>query len=212
VDTGGPGSNAIFGLFEPGKSPFRIKGTAYTGLFQSFDVLIPGGWASVAAAFEDPRVVEFFKQPFLPSSMYDVFPILEADRVAGRLAGKPWRSIARESAVYQVERDLGGVYRGLLKLASARMVVERSPRILMQYLDFGSIEGELVGTTRYEGLISGIPRPASLWLHTCVEAFVLTLFAAAGTHDASVIVHPFQYEGDRDGMEMTRARLSISWV
>jgi hypothetical protein len=205
-------THEIYGPFEPGQSPFRAKGTTYLALYASFDKRVPGGSEAVFSRIEDARVIAFFEQRFLASSTYDILPMLEASKLAAKIAGAPWREFVRGGAKFTAERDLNGVYRVLLKLASPRMVVERLPRILVQYFTFGHVEGHFSGPTRYEAIARGIPKPVAPWLTHAAEGFVPTVMGAAGAKDAAVIVHPFDVEDHVQGMEMHTTRFSVSWV
>ena len=202
----------LYGPFRPGESPFRIKGTAYQGLFASFDQRVPGGSKGVLARLEDPTVARFFEQPFLAGSTYDLLPLLEASQLAARVAGVPWREFVKGGARLQAERDLRGIYRMLLKLASPRMLVERLPRLLVQYFTFGSVEGRFSGETRFEGAARGIPAPVAPWLAAICEGFVPTVMAAAGAPDSAVLIHPFEEDGEEQGMALLTTRFSVSWI
>jgi hypothetical protein len=202
----------IYGPFEPGESPFRTKGTSYLGLVASFDRRVPGGSKAVFARLEDPRVAAFFGQKFLAGSSYDILPLLEASMTAAKVANVPWREFVRGGARFQAERDLNGVYRVLLRVASARLVVERLPRILVQYFNFCEVDGRFSGEKRYEARLRGVPRPVAPWLSWIGEGFVPVLMEAAGAPNAAVLVHPFEPEGEVRGMPTSTTRFSISWT
>lgn len=202
----------IYGPFAPGESPFRTKGTGYLGLFDSFDRRVPGGKKAVFARLADPRVAAFFAQRFLASSTYDLLPLLDASMTAAKITNVPWREFVRGGARIQAERDLDGVYKVLLRVASARLVVERLPRILVQYFNFGAVEGRFSGEKRFEARIRGVPRPVAPWLTAIGEGFVPVVMQAAGAASSVVLVHPFEHDGEAHGMETTSARFSVSWT
>ena len=201
----------VYGPFVPGESPFKVKGVAYQGLVASFDGRVPGGYAGVLEKIADPEAHAFLAQRFLAGSTYDILPLLEASMTAARVAGIPWREFVRGGARRQAERDLNGVYRMFLRLASAGMVVERLPRILVQYLTFGQLEGEQIGPTRYEAKIAGIPKVVSPWLDCVGEGFVPFVMSAAGAKSARFVIHPNEPGGDVRGMELVNARFAIVW-
>lgn len=204
-------AHEIYGPFAPGESPFRTKGTAYLGLLASFDRRVPGGSKAVLERLTDPRVAAFFGRRFLASSMYDVLPLLEASMLAAKIAGVPWREFVRGGARFQAERDLSGVYRMLLRVASPTLVVERLARILVQYFDFGEVEGEFTGMTRFEARVRGVPRPVAPWLTAIGEGFIPVVMKAAGAQKTSVLVHPFEPSGHVRGMEVASARFRVTW-
>lgn len=205
-------THPIFGDFAPGTSPFRAKGTVYQGLFASFDRRVPGGSRAVLERIEDRDVLAFFDQRFLAGSTYDVLPLLEASQVSSRVAGIPWREFVRGGARFQAERDLNGVYKVLLRLAAPRIVVERLPRVLIQYFNFGKVSGSFSGPTRYEAAAHAIPRPVAPWLGAVAEGFIPHVMTAAGAKEVAVIVHPFTSDGEAHGMELLAARFSVTWV
>jgi hypothetical protein len=205
-------AHEIYGPFVPGESPFRTKGTAYLGLLASFDRRVPGGSKAVLARLENPDTITFFSQRFLASSTYDILPLLEASQLAAKVAGTPWREFVRGGARFQAERDLNGVYKVLLRVASVRLVVERIPRILGQYFNFGEVDGSFVGEKRYEARVRGVPRSVGVWLSAIGEGFVPVLMEAAGAKEVAVLIHPFATDGRVQGMETLTTRFSVSWI
>lgn len=206
------GIHPIYGRFEPGRSPFRTKGTSYIGLVTRFDRDLPGGFPSVLERIEDPKAAAFLGQSFLASSTYDILPLLDAGQVGARLGGKIYRSFVREGAAYQADRDMSGVYRMLLRIATPGLVVERIPRVLMQYLDFGKMTGALTDEYRYEGMLTGIPKPVCPWIHSVLEGFTPVVMAKAGASATTVMVRPFEAEGSVDDMPIMKARVTVSWT
>jgi hypothetical protein len=203
----------LYGPFVPGASPFRAKGTAYRGLIASLDSRVPGGSAAVFERLKDPDTKAFFAQTFLAGSTYDVLPLLEASMLAAKVAGQAWFPFVRGGAKFQADRDLNGVYKVMLRLASPRLVVERLPRVLVQYFNFGSVAGEFsaASKTRYEASAHGIPKPVAPWLATIAEGFIPVVMSAAGAMKTSVLVHPFERESSVQGMDVCTARFSITW-
>lgn len=204
--------HAIYGPFDPGQSPFKTKGTAYVGINERFEVRLAGGFDAVLERVEDPRVRSFFAQRFLPSSMYDVLPLVEAAQIGAKIVGQSWREFVREGAALQAEKDMRGVYRMLLCVASPQLVVERLPRMLVRYFDFGKVVGEFNGSNRYEAVLTGIPKTVGPWLQGVAEGFIPAVMATSGARQTSVIMHPFEFEADGPGMDFTTTRLSVTWV
>ncbi len=201
----------LYGPFVPGEGPFRVKGVVYQGLVASFDARVPGGSVGVFSSLDDPDTKRFFETRFLAGSTYDFLPLLEASMAAARIAGQSWREFVRGGARLQAERDMKGVYRMFLKLASPSLVVERLPRILMQYFAFGRVSGELAKPGRYEARIEGIPKPVSPWLGAAAEGFMPFVMATAGAKDLRFVIHPSSSSGDVRGMELVTTRFAIIW-
>lgn len=201
----------LYGPFVPGEGPFRVKGVAYQGLIASFDARVPGKAAGVFAKLEDPDARRFFEQPFLAGSTYDIFPLLDASQLAARVVDQSWREFVRGGARLQAERDLKGVYRLFLKLATPSLVVERLPRILVQYFAFGSLSGELVSKTRYEARVRGVPKQVATWLGSVGEGFVPVVMSTTGAAEPRFVIHPSEPDGSAHGIDLVSARFAIVW-
>ena len=203
----------VYGPFSAGASPFRTKGNVYHSLFEAFDKRVPGGASAVFARLEDRDVKAFVEQRFLAASMYDFLPLLELSMISARLAGRGWREFVREGASFTAARDLNGIYKVMLKLATPRMVVERLPRILIRYFDFGRVEGAVSPSrpTRYEAAVHDIPKPVWPWLSAVAEGFIPLVMANAGAKDATVIMYPPTSSGVRGGMDLLTGVFSVTW-
>lgn len=171
--------SALLG-FTAGQSPYKVKGHVYEGLFESTDKRCPGGVAAVLPRLADPALLAFFGQRFLASSSYDLLPLLEFGREAAHLAGVPYSTYVRGGARLQAEKDVNGLYRALLRLASPSLVVARMPRVMMQYMTFGNAAGRMLDERTYEILVRGVPEPVQVWLTAAAEGFVPFVLETAG--------------------------------
>ena len=158
--------------FTAGASPYRVKGHVYRGLFESTEKRCPGGVAAVLPRLGDEELAAFFQQKFLAASFYDLLPLLEFGREAAHLAGVPYSTYVRGGARLQAEKDVNGLYRAMLRLASPSLVVARMPRVVMQYMTFGNATGRMVAERTYEILVRGVPEPVQVWLIAAAEGFV----------------------------------------
>ena len=201
----------MYGPFAVGASPFRTKGNVYRALLEAFDVQVPGGASAVLSRLEGPEVKAFFEQQFLVGSMYDILPLLEASMMSARVANQGWREFVRGGGRFQAERDLNGIYKMMLKLATPRQVVERLPRMLIRYFDFGRVEGAASQRTRYEAAVHDIPKPVWPWLSAVAEGFIPFVMSNAGAKDATVIMHPPTPTGVRAGMGLLTGLFSVTW-
>jgi hypothetical protein len=186
---------------------------AYQGLLESFDARVPGG-AKEAIALLSPETAAFFDQPFLAGSMYDILPLLDLSRQGALLCQVSWREFVREGARRQAERDTSGVYRFMLRLASPKLVVERLPRVMVQYFDFGEVSGEHdpEGRTRFDASVRGLPEPVAPWLSAVGEGFIPVVMRRAGARDVSVLVHPPRPCGLQAGVRLLEARFAVKWT
>jgi hypothetical protein len=198
-------------MFAPGEGPFRAKGTVYTGLVVSTDQRCPGGFKAVLDNLPDDALRAFFTQRFLASSRYDIFPIIPFSRAAAKLAGLPPLQYSKEGARFAANRDIHGVYRFLLKLASPRLVAERLPRAYMQYFDFGQVEGRSLGEREFEIVGRGFPEPVAEWLVTAIEGFVPVAMQIAGARGILTRIDPLVREGEQHGVPLVRSRLHLMW-
>ncbi len=197
--------------FAPGESPFRAKGTVYRNLFDSADARVPGGHRGVLQRLDDPQLVAFFDQTFLAASTYDVLPIVPFGMTAARLSGMTYPEFVRGGAAFSAKRDMSGVYRVFLKLASPAAVVKRLPRILLQYFDFGSIEGRFVGEHAYEAVTRGMPQTLSVWSASVAHGFLPVVLEAAGARDVDVRMGPREPEREERGVMLYRSSFVVSW-
>src|SRR3954447_20372280 len=101
--------------FRPGEGPFRIKGVAYRGHLEYVAEHVPGGIAEMLAGFRDPALVQFFEQKFLPSSLYDIIPLVVAGYVCARQSRRTFYDFVRVRSRYQAQKDISGIYRLLIK-------------------------------------------------------------------------------------------------
>src|SRR6056297_1746079 len=109
--------NWPFGL---GESPFHIKGVAYKGTLESISKDSGSGMKRVLdrIADERPELSRFIDGPFLASSKYDVFGLPLFTFYVAEELGRDFKAHVYRISRAQLEADLSGVYRFLLKLAS----------------------------------------------------------------------------------------------
>jgi hypothetical protein len=199
-------------MFAPGEGPFHAKGTIYMGLLASTDARCPGGTTAVIDALEDDRLRAFFGQHFLAASWYDLLPLLPFSQTAARVAGVAYGPYAKEGARFQAARDIHGVHRFFLKLASPRMVADRLPRLMMQYFDFGRAEGTSTGDKSHTVTGRRIPEPLCGWLSTVIEGFVPAAMQHAGARSIVARTDTPQPDGTAHGVALVRTQLHLTWT
>ncbi len=197
--------------FAPGESPFRTKGNVYRSLFDSADARVPGGHQAVLARIDDPGLAAFFAQRFLAASTYDVLPIVPFGMLAARMTGMSYSEFVRTGAAFTARRDMNGVYRVLLKLASPEAVVKRLPRILLQYFDFGEIDGRPVGKQAYEAVARGLPQPLIVWLLNVAHGFVPVVMEAAGARGIELQIGAREPDREEQGVLLYRTSFVVTW-
>jgi hypothetical protein len=166
---------------EPGKSPFHIRGTAYLGHLAWIDEHFPGGRKAFLALLSPP-MRDFFSQTFLAISMFDFLPLASAGQVCARALKMKFTEFIEMRGRHQAQVDIGGVYRVLLKVTSARLIASKLPGIMGKYFDFGSVRpiSEEVRCVRFE--VTGIPQMLFDWFYACYTGYVEVVVGAAGGH------------------------------
>src|ERR1700748_3163446 len=105
--------------FAPGTSPFRVKGSVYLATHEFFAQRVRGGMDTLYAELRnEPALLAFMQQKFLPSSWYDVLPVAQLIEAEARAMGVPLGQYLRVRTRYQADRDIAGVYRFIMRLVS----------------------------------------------------------------------------------------------
>ena len=164
------------------------------------------------ARIEDEALKNFLAQNFLAASWYDVMPLLAFSKMAAQVANVPHSKYARDGARFTANRDINGVHRVFLKLASPKLVADRLPRMMLQYFDFGSVEAEATGPRSYEILAREIPEPISEWLMLMIEGFVPVALQLAGAQSVVAKMDPPKPDGSAKGVSLVATRLHLVWV
>ncbi len=199
-------------MFPPGEGPFRGKGLLYKGLVASTDARCPGGYSAVLARFEEGPLRDFLTQNFLAASLYDVMPLIAFSKMAAVVANVPHVKYAHDGARFTANRDINGVHRVFLKLASPKLVAERLPRLMLQYFDFGRVSGAATGPRSYEMIAHEIPEPIAEWLMLMIEGFVPVALQLAGARSVVAKVDPPEPDGSSKGVALVATRLHLAWV
>ena len=197
--------------FRPGESPFKIKGVAYRGHLEYVAEYVPGGVEEMLGGFRDPSLADFFRQKFLPSTFYDIIPLVVAGYVCARQARKSFSEFVRIRSRYQAELDVGGIYRVLIKLVSPMHVIERLSALQAQYLSFAEGGVEVLGDKHVMFSRPKLPHMLAGWTGTVLEAYVDVLLTRAGAR--SVLARPLPLVGDGlvHGVPAVKWQCEVSW-
>ncbi len=194
----------------PGSSPFRCKGLVYLGAKEFYAKKIPdpeGGAQWIA----DGHLRAFWNQHFLASTWVDALPIVALSRAAARVSNVPHNALVRDNARFVAERDIQGVYRLLLRVASAGMVAARLPKAFLQYFNFGKIGEQTSESKSSEVVLSEIPEPLAGWLCVCFEGFIPTALTMSGASDALVRCENLGIDGSKDRIPTCSLRIHMRW-
>lgn len=197
--------------FAPGEAPFRVKGTAYRGHLEYVEQHVPGGVRAMCEALEDARQREFFRQPFLAASLYDVFPLALAGVVCGKLTGQPYLDFVRVRSQAQARSDLTGVYKVLLAFASPQAVASRIPRLMGQYFDFGDTTIEERAPSWIVATRSGLPAPIAPWYAAVSEGYGRVVIAQAGGTEPQLDVVAVEPDGRQAGLDLVKLVFDLRW-
>ncbi len=194
-----------------GGSPFHCKGLVYQGAKAYYEKRIPGGTKEMRSWMTDPALFTFWDRDFLAGAWYDALPIVELSRAAAHAAGVPHLILVKENARAVAERDIHGVYKVLLRLASPELVVKRLPRAALQYFDFGEVRDEQLEGKSFTATQFGIPEHMSAWMSACIQAFSPVALETAGAKNVRVRTTVSPVVGQREGVDLVEIRIQMTW-
>lgn len=196
----------------PGASPFHVKGVLYRGTQEYFAKEVPGGIEALYAQLaDDPALLAFIQQTFLPSSWYDVLPAARLIRAEARAVGLTLARYLRLRTRYQAERDIGGVYRVLLKLASPDLVANRLPRLMAQMFDFGTTDTRVLATGHLDMRMRAFPAALVDWYVGCFGVYADVALRLAGAQNVAVTTKTPLPDGDRDGIPLVVIGIEVRY-
>jgi hypothetical protein len=118
----------------------------------------------------------------------------------------------RENAAWVARRDLRGVYKIILSLASVEAVAMRLGGLSMRYFDFGSAETRKLGPSSIESDRVGIPAPLGTWFTWCAEAFIPVALTLAGAKSVEIHSGGARPDGVVHGVPTVRMTFRIAWT
>ncbi len=197
--------------FVLGESPFRAKGVLYIGTQTFFDEHLRGGASELYGDIREPELAAFISQRFLPSGWYDVMPVPVLIAYEARALRMDLAEYLRHRTRWQAQRDLSGVHRWLLKMASPRMVATRLPKVMTQMFDFAS--AEIASSSSDQALVhlDGIPAVLNEWFHNALGVYAETALKLAGARRVDTSVDGSTGSGERAGIALNRLTLRLRW-
>jgi hypothetical protein len=194
-----------------GKSPFHIKGSAYSGLRTRQVKMVPGGLEAVLKLVEDAETRDFLRQKFMPTEWYDYLPVLVLAGAAVAASGREADDIISEGAIKHAEQDLGGVYRILLFFTTPETAMRRMPVVHKQYFDFGDADVRIVGKGVAESFITGVPAIAAPFYELYVGEFVNRLLVLSGGKNPHAQWAEPEPDGEKAGIQTVEIRVRTTW-
>jgi len=196
--------------YPPGTSPFRIKGNVYRYVKEIHQEWVPGGVASVEAALDDAQLRDFYRTSFLAGGWYDYLPLVLIESVAAELMGTDGESYLTAAGRRLADRDLGGLYRLLLRFTSPENAMERMAGVYRQYYNFGRSEVTLIEGGA-EARIHGMPAIVVQLYRTVATAFVIRLVELAGAKKPRGEWTDPVPCGTQDGVPLVSASSVLRW-
>ncbi|HEY3494344.1 MAG TPA: hypothetical protein VGK73_06650 [Polyangiaceae bacterium] len=193
------------------RAAFNVKGLVYRGTQEFYARRLTGGLESLRRQLVDEAIVRFWEQNFSPGGWYDLFPLMAINQAAARVAGLPYTELVKENAAYIAERDINGVYRLLLKLASPELVASKLPRASLQYLDFGEAEGHHVGEKRFHAVQRRVPAAFAPWMTASVQGFAPTALRIVGAKDILITTRSVSQDAPSAENRTVELTHEISW-
>jgi hypothetical protein len=197
--------------FEPGHSPFHMRGSVYAGTRKYFDAHVPGGIDAAYREIRDPQLLAFFQQEFAPDGWYDVLPVAPLIRAEAKAAGVPIAEYMRARARFQAQLDIQGLHRLLLKIASPEMVAMRMPALISRVFDFGQASAERRGRGHVTSIMRGWPLILGEWYLNAFNVYTDTALRLAGAIQCTVRLAPPEPEGAQQGVETVTIRSDTLW-
>jgi hypothetical protein len=193
-------------------SPFRTKGVLYLGTRTYFETQTSRGIEAVAEQLPPGRLQDFIRQQFLAGSQYEVMVVPALIEAEARAMGQPLERYLLHRTRWQADRDIHGVYKLMLKLASPEMVITRLPKVLTQMFNFGAPTVAITERKRAETTIAGIPAALVPWLEVGFRVYCETAVQLAGGRATHWIPIAPSVESPKDGFPMRTLRAAMTWV
>ena len=188
-----------------------MKGLVYIGAREFYAKRLAGGLEALRAQLVNPDVIAFWDQPFVASSWYDLYPLMAINQAASRLAGLPYTDLVTENARCIAQRDIRGVYKLLLNVASPELVARRLLVVALDYLDFGQSKGEFVRPKVFRATQLRVPAPFSAWMKATVHGFVPVAMGTAGAQDVQIETQIQGSHVQTSGSRVVEIVHEISW-
>lgn len=197
-------------IFSPGMSPFRASGVVYKGLFDFIGNNIPGGLPRVLSELRSPELVAFLERGFSTTSWYDALPAPYLGHAVARVRGVPYEQQLRDTNTW-VENRMGGLYRALLRVASAETVALAIPRATAVIHAFGKATAHAVAPRHVVGVRTGIPRPLVRWIGLSNAIYLELAVARAGALRPRVVFGIPEADSEVSGVPTFRVSFELTW-
>jgi hypothetical protein len=177
---------------------------------QWIDENFPGGREAFFAALSPPMAA-FFRQTFLAIANVDFLPLVAAGYVCARVLNTSLDAFVEMRARHQALLDVGGVYRLLLKVSSARMVAARLPKIMSKYFDFGDVLLVREQALQVDFTVERLPQLVVPWFVACYRGYIEVALGVAGAK-LPVLETRVEAQPEHRGFPTARLIARVTWA
>ncbi len=193
----------------PGEGPFQIKGLAHRGLLQYCQQRVDGGIRAFSAALPSSALRDFFSQPFLAGSFYDLLPLAAGSAVAADMTHLSLEAFAQQQGRAQAMHDVQNAYRALLQGRTSDDFHLRLRPLASRYYNFGEWDVLREEPLRLRISCRGIPSWLMIWFTPMLSGYFAGLVAAMGKPHSQVVVASSRREGSAAGIHLSNLDLDI---
>lgn len=193
----------------PGEGPFQIKGLAHRGLLQYCQQRVDGGIRAFSAALPGSALRDFFSQPFLAGSFYDLLPLAAGSAVVADMTRVSIEAFAQQQGRAQAMHDVQNAYRALLQSRTSDDFHLRLRPLASRYYNFGEWDVQRDDPHRLRITCRGIPSWLMTWFTPMLSGYFAGLVAAMGKPHSQVVVASSRREGTAAGISLSNLDLDI---
>jgi hypothetical protein len=195
--------------YPPGESPFHIKGEFYRQQAESIAYHDGKSGGALTRILEREGLLEFARQPFLSSAMYDVLPLPRIVIAAAEARGRDVYEMTSGMGRAAVEGQMTGVYARFLTRLTTANFGQRFDQVIRHFYDFGPVSLE-AAPSGARLLRSGVPLCIAEWWSLVTVPFVVVPLTASGARDVTVEWRVNPGGLDR-GVKMADVEWEIHW-
>lgn len=195
------------------ESPFRVRGSVYTGNLEILHKHIPGGFATFAAEIKNKEIESFLRETiFLAASSYAIEPLIFLQRFLAQATRSPLDKFVRDASRIAAERDVVGTYRAQLRSASPEEMAHRLPRMFVRYFEPCQAESLHVSPGRSEVRLAGLPASALGLYVWASEGFIAGGLESVGAREVRFVWSAPSSDGESDGIPLQSLNGRITWT
>jgi len=188
--------------------PLRCEGAPVHRDEDYFEHL--GKWDALLDALR-PELRAFLEQGFVTGVVYEALVVPELIAAEASVCGTSVRAYLDARTRWQAKRDLGGIYRVVVRLAPIDVTISRVLMVMTQMFNFGDPIVSMAEPRRLEVEIAGIPKALEAWLRPCVGVYGEECLRMSGKREFRVECLSSARERSVLGHEMVRLRFVCSW-